>query len=137
MCIVIDNQGRAWIGTRGGGLNIFDGEVWQTFTTENSPLLGVKVDAIAFDRQDRAWIASTKGMNVFDGKNWTSYPNLSNVIDIAVDAQGRVWAMKGFDDGIVVFDREMQKYYFDPYHLSVGTEFGWGAWIAADVDGNI
>lgn len=137
-CIVFDGQGRAWIGTRGGGLNIFDGEVWQTFTNENSPLLGVLVGAIAFDNQGRAWIASTGqsngGINIFDGENWTSYEGDGHILEMVIDGQGRIWAMKGFDKGIVVFDGKTQKYYFDPFHLSIGQI---GGMLTADKEGNI
>lgn len=136
--IVFDKQGRAWIGTRGGGLNIFDGEVWQAFTNKNSPLLGVLVGTIAFDHQGQAWITSTGpsngGINIFDGETWTSYPGDGDFLDIDVDGQGRVWAMKGFDQGIVVFDGNTKKYYFDPFHLSVGQI---GGMLATDEDGNI
>ncbi|MBI5945461.1 MAG: hypothetical protein HY864_13925 [Chloroflexi bacterium] len=136
--IVFDNQGRAWLGTQGGGLNIFDGEVWQTFTNKNSPLLGVLVGAIAFDHQGQAWIASTGqasgGINIFDGETWVSYPGDGDFLDIDIDGRGRVWAMRGFDQGIVVFDGKTKKYFFDPFHLSVGQI---GGMLTADENGNI
>lgn len=137
-CISFDNQERAWIGTWGEttrvGLTIFDGKNWQAFTAKDSPQFDLRIDAIAFDLQGRAWVAS-KGIYIFDGENWTRVSgNDDSFLEIEVDSQGRIWAMKAFDEGIVVFDGKTQKYYFDPFHLSVGQ---FGGMLATDKDGNI
>jgi streptogramin lyase len=136
-CIVFDNQGRAWIG--GDGLYIFDGENWQIFTTDNSPLLYGGVHAITFDQQGRAWVASGQahgvghggGVSVFDGENWISYPDISEggFEDIAIDGAGRVWAMQG-KEGTLVFDGESWK----NHKFSVGDA---GRNLATDEDGNV
>ena len=83
--IVFDNQGRAWIGTEDGGLNIFDGETWQTFTKENSPLDSNWVYTIAFDQHGRALIVSGSGFQVVDGDNWERYSYTPYTSDIAID----------------------------------------------------
>lgn len=138
-CISFDNQGRTWIGTWGKitrvGLNIFDGRDWRSFTAKDSPQFDLRIDAIAFDLKGRAWVAS-KGLYVFDGENWAKIPgNDRSFLDIEVDGQGRVWAMKAFDQGTVVFDGSARKYYFDLFHPSLG-EFA-GGMLATDEDGNI
>ena len=66
--IAFDNQGRAWIGsysydTHTGGVNLFDGEKWETYTPENSSLLGkVLFPSIAIDKQKQVWIGTDKGI---------------------------------------------------------------------------
>lgn len=53
-CIAQDSKGKVWIGTAKGAA-WFDGVNWKT-TTYTS-----KVNAIAFDKDDSAWIATDKG----------------------------------------------------------------------------
>lgn len=114
LSIVIDKRDRAWIAGEtcknslvvtprtkrwGGGVNVFDGETWTTYNKDNSGLAGNEVEAIAFDQQGNAWIATRKEdrLNVFDGETWVSYEKqviglASNIVEaIAFDQQGRAW----------------------------------------------
>ena len=146
-CIVFDNQGRAWIG--GDGLYIFDGNAWQTFTTENSPLFYGGIRAIAFDQQGQAWIASGQphgvgyggGVSVFDGKDWTIYPDLivGAFEDIAVDGAGRIWALEeDTREGALVFDgKSWKNHKFSVSDLSgnLTTDNEGNIWIPTQAQG--
>ena len=146
--IAFDNQGRAWIGaysydTQTGGVNIFDGENWETYTTENLPLLGkVLFPSIAIDKQNQVWIGTDQGITVFDGKNWNSYSTggvdlnsyntwrNGNVVSMIFDVQERVWV-----NDTRVFDGKTWKYFLDPYHSGINdttVDSNGNVWVATD-----
>jgi len=121
--IAFDGQGRAWIGTReewdgqrrqwvGGGVSVFDGFHWETYTKENTdddgraPWRGLAsndVSAVVVDDEGRVWVGTGdlldftgSGLSVFDGHDWRTYhyPEVAsdNITGIALDrARGRVW----------------------------------------------
>lgn len=80
----VDPRGRVWIGTYGGGLSVFDGSNWVTFTpygagrvatygpnwTRYPPGRGLGdlwVYDVAFDHRGGAWVATWKGLSRVDG----------------------------------------------------------------------
>lgn len=77
----------------------FDGETWIAYNKDNSGLLGNEIEALAFDPQGRAWIATRKGdgVNVFDGETWIACKKsnsglVSNKVEaIAFDQKGQAW----------------------------------------------
>lgn len=81
--IEVDRDGNKWIGTYGGGLAKFDGNQWTTYAPYGSGLttdyrgswapypqgrgLGdLWVYDVAFDRRGRMWVATWKGVSLFD-----------------------------------------------------------------------
>jgi len=143
--IAIDAQGKLWIGVRGDGLYVVDGSEWENYTVENSGLQGETVTGIAFDDQDRAWIASgyyedAGGVNIFDGKNWQAYtpensPLLSKTVtSITFDKQNRAWI--GTDKGITVFDgRDWVSYPTDTVDLYTPLQWRNGKVVTMVFDG--
>ncbi|MEO5656971.1 MAG: two-component regulator propeller domain-containing protein [Nitrospiria bacterium] len=82
--IRMDRRGRPWIGTYGGGLSVLDRDQWTTYTpygagpvasygptwTRYPPGRGLGdlwVYDVLFDRDDRMWVATWKGLSRFDG----------------------------------------------------------------------
>ncbi|MCK4976531.1 MAG: hypothetical protein KAS36_06340 [Anaerolineales bacterium] len=117
--IAIDSSDRVWIGTRrkqlmnwptpGGfkdadGVSVFDGENWESYTTQNSDLVDDRHTTIAIDSSDRVWIGTYKGVSVFDGENWVTLTEENSGIlnkDVSVivsDKKGFMWI--GTRDGI-------------------------------------
>ena len=95
-------------------LSIYAQNSWKTYTISNSGLASNGVNYINIDTQGNKWIATTKGINRFDGTNWTTYnqqntsnglPN-DNVNYIKVDKLNNVWiSANGFDGtGITKFN---------------------------------
>jgi len=95
--IAIDDAGKIWIATWGGGINIVNGNEWQTLDMLNSPLASNYVHAIAFDRENQVWIGTSDGFHVLDGQNWKTYTQKTSPIsqgeanNFAFTRSGRVW----------------------------------------------
>lgn len=69
--IEIDETGRIWVATYGGGLNIIetssDGKrIFRRLTTANSNLTSDNLRDLHLDRNGRLWLASTMGVNFID-----------------------------------------------------------------------
>ena len=93
--ILEDYLGNIWIGTYGGGINKYDGNLF-TYFTQNEGLAGNEVSSILQDQDGRIWFGSDGGINLFDGKFMTTLPNtagLSNTIIKAIlkDHRGHYW----------------------------------------------
>ncbi|UCG69462.1 MAG: hypothetical protein JSV09_00095, partial [Thermoplasmata archaeon] len=106
--IAFDEQGTAWIGTRYGGLSVFDGVTWTSYTVDNSGLLDDDIRAIVVDDEGDAWLATWgRGISVFDGAVWTNYTaensdlGSNRISEIVVDEQGKVWVVT--HEGISVY----------------------------------
>jgi len=101
----VDRNGLKWIGTYGGGLTLYDGKTWKTYTVADG--LGDQwVYDIVFDG-DRTWIATWKGVSVFDGKRFRNYTEKDGLMDkwvysIALDHDRVFWF--GTESGVNRFD---------------------------------
>jgi ligand-binding sensor domain-containing protein len=103
--IEVDKTGTKWIGSYGGGLTLYDGKTWKTYTVSDG-LADQWVYDIVFDG-DRAWIATWKGVSVFDGKKFKNYTVKDGLIDkwvyaIALDHDHVFWF--GTESGVNRFD---------------------------------
>ncbi len=72
-CVVQDNQGYMWIGTR-NGLNRFDGYEFVHFTTHSEKgipsLSGNYIHDLDIDASGNIWIATNSGLDVLDPVNY-------------------------------------------------------------------
>jgi ligand-binding sensor domain-containing protein len=60
--IVFDLHGRAWFGTKGGGVSRYDGKVWKTFdVTSGLPVNEVGDGAAAVDHEGKVWFGLRGG----------------------------------------------------------------------------
>jgi len=80
----------------------------QFFTKTNSPLTTNFCNNIQVDQNSKKWIATRKGVNVFDGVSWTNYNTVNSPLlsdeanDIAVDSTNNKWVATS--QGLAKFD---------------------------------
>lgn len=68
-CIQTDPWGALWIGTSEGVFCYKNGKLLNHFTTENSPLPGKNVYAIFFDSTHKGWVATDKGLCLWESSS--------------------------------------------------------------------
>jgi ligand-binding sensor domain-containing protein len=156
--VAVDEGGNVWFGTAGGGLSVFDGKSWKTFTMKDG-LAGNHVYAVKAAPRGKIWcgcapmpdtIVREGGVSVFDGNRFENFTSNfvqgqrvgggnselcdNRVYSIARDPRGRVWfGTKG--GGISRFDGSDWKTYDTTSGLPV-NEVGDGA-AAVDADGSV
>lgn len=91
----VDAQGRVWAGTWGGGLSMFDGKTWKTFTYKDG-LPANHVFMLEIDRADRVWIGTSRGLARYDGSQFKTFGREAgiysdNVFSMAIAADGDAW----------------------------------------------
>lgn len=70
--IVEDGKGNLWFGTS-SGIHILDSKGnWKKYNSRNSQLLSGNVYCIFFDSTGRGWVASDKGLSIWNGKEFRS-----------------------------------------------------------------
>jgi ligand-binding sensor domain-containing protein len=99
-CLGIDRYRDVWIGTDGGGLNVFSGGGFRAYTRESTqgglPDNGVLSLAVY---KDVRWVGTRNGFAALRGSSWTTYTGSQisgrlphpSVTAIAVDSSGDVW----------------------------------------------
>ena len=109
--MLLDQKGRLWIGTWGGGLSVFDTrtEKFRNFTVGDG-LPGNYILAIKEGPYGDLWIGSNGGLSRFDGKTFLNYSELNGrigafVFSIAFSADPSLWT--GGHQG-------MNRFNFDP-----------------------
>lgn len=94
--VIQDSRGWVWMGTRGGGLTIFDGKKFRYYTQKD----GLSSDYIFTLREDpkgNIWIGSNEGLSCFDGKEFTNFKYKAAdsssfwVLDMEFDKEGQLW----------------------------------------------
>jgi len=94
--VLVDPKGRGvWFGTWGGGVSLFDGKAWTSFSTAEG-LAGNIVYSIAKDADGDLWFGTNRGVSHYDGEKFTNYGRNHGLIDqhvyaIAVTPDGSVW----------------------------------------------
>jgi ligand-binding sensor domain-containing protein len=106
-CIVIQNNIK-WFGTD-NGLCSFDGQNWQTFTTENSPLLDDDIRSLKVENDSTLWIGTIQGGLYKKSTNtWINYNETNSglhdnlVRGIEIDSLGVIWLATS--EGVSNFD---------------------------------
>jgi Two component regulator propeller len=99
----LDGQGRLWVATLGGGLNMWDGGNWLHYRISNSGLPTNVVQTILETQQGDLWVATAYHdrpgglVTRFDGEKWQNFlPYYSGysgaeTVSIAQDTLGRLW----------------------------------------------
>jgi len=95
--MVVDKQGNVWCGTWGGGLSMFDGNKWTTYSTKEG-LPGNHVFMLNNGRDGHLWIGTNKGLARFreDGKGFKVFTTAQglfadNVFSMAEADDGSLW----------------------------------------------
>jgi ligand-binding sensor domain-containing protein/signal transduction histidine kinase len=67
-----DKTGIIWLGTYGGGLNIYDPAVhgFKLYNKERNTLSHNTIWAIHVDSKERLWVGTYEGLNLLDKKTW-------------------------------------------------------------------
>lgn len=101
-CLHQDSEKQLWIGTSGGGINIYNGKDFDYLSTDDS-LISNTIFSITSDSNNRKWIGTDKGLSIIDKKKITNYTTDNGLIEnkiwsIAHDKNGMTWL--GTDKGI-------------------------------------
>lgn len=115
--IEVDREGNKWVGTYGGGLAKFDGSRWTTYspygfgssadysTWRSYPpgrgLGDLWVYDVAFDRRGRMWVATWKGVSLFDAGCISSPHNAVNAFRHAAPSSPCGFTTYAVDHGLV------------------------------------
>ena len=97
-----DRIGYLWAGSSldAGGLSVFNGELWQTFSASDG-LVSNSTSNLYSDTKQQLWVSSclsqqTGGLSMFDGKEWIAFtfpkhlskPCIDNIVE---DKEGNIW----------------------------------------------
>lgn len=125
--MLMDNNHRIWLGTKGGGLTVFDGAKFKSYG-EKEGLKDDKVFSLFQDDHNIIWIGTGKSVVTFNGLKFTYHQLLGeNVVvsSIAQDKKGKIWVAtnKGLfyqeeDDKWISFSKK-----HDILHLDVSCVF--------------
>ncbi|SEI55591.1 Signal transduction histidine kinase [Dyadobacter sp. SG02] len=146
-----DKKGRLWVGTNGGGVNVYHPETkqFERLFNQNISLphriipLNAYIRDIVEDRHGKMWIASHgTGIAVFDPEKRTSLllnretaalPS-NNVLTLLEDSRGNIWAGTG-GEGLALFDPKTRK--FVPFGVNEGLSSGMINKVLEDAQGRI
>jgi ligand-binding sensor domain-containing protein len=133
-CILQDSRGNIWIGTRSGGLNLFNGFSFRYFKAGSGPsdLARNEIFGLAEDKKGNIYVSHTFGLdrvNVDDGKvdrfhhrevSETDFVHTSRST-LLMDKENRIWIASS--SGIALFDCDQEKYtYLDVKGLVGGID---------------
>jgi len=65
-----DKMGNLWLGTRGGGVSVFDGFEFKSFTDQDGVPNNI-INDIEEDSKNRIWIGTNSGLCYYDDKKFT------------------------------------------------------------------
>ena len=92
-----DQWGNYWLGTSGGGLTRYAENTQQFIQyTEADGLIDKEVYAISQDSSGTLWLATSRGVSTFDGRQFNNFSQQRNFADlkcraILVDQKNRTW----------------------------------------------
>lgn len=122
----IDKNGKIWMGTNGGGLNVMDpetGEIKTFIKGGKNSITNNTVHCIADDGKGNLWMGTKNGLSKYDVAkdiftNYTETDGLSSnfIVGILFDRQGNLWLSS--NNGLTKFNPEqgnqsqkVRKYY--------------------------
>lgn len=122
-----DTAGNIWIGSHGGGVNVYHPQTkqWTTYTQSNSRLPSDKVQVILRDSHGRMWVGTFgEGLSLYDPveKNFITYSEkdgLQNttMYQVVEDFNGLIWLST--NTGISSFDVAKKTFSNYTYHNGV------------------
>lgn len=102
--VAVDPKGHAWVATA-SSVAMFDGTSWTVWEEGAGFPEQYFIEAIAAGQDGRVWVGHSNGVLVYDGRGWSDLGpgGTPQIQDVAVAADGRVWAAT-WNDGVMVFD---------------------------------
>ena len=102
--LIIDNEGRKWIGTA-EGLNLYENNQWSSFTKTDG-LASNEINSLLRTGEDSIWIGTSNGLSFYDGSNFHNYTTSDGLVnnfvtDLAFD-NGNIYVATIM--GLMVFD---------------------------------
>lgn len=139
-----DRSGNLWVGTFGGGLEVYDASMKRIKTFDvNGGFPSNTINQIYADHEQRIWIATGEGLVCFTLGDWEHYrvyhreQGLGNVHVRAIteDAQGNIWVST--NHGISCLPEKQDKFltYNEADHIPLGS-FN-SACVSADGNGSV
>lgn len=152
VCAARDIQGNLWFGTYGDGAFEYTGKEWHNFTPGNTGngLPGTAIKDILVDNQDNLWFATVgnvgqrtapmdHGVTRYDGTDWTSFLDRTDVETIFQDSDGSMWF--GTNVGVTRYDgSEWQTFtkedgLADNYVVAIAQDSQGNMWFGTWADG--
>ncbi|MFZ5515139.1 MAG: two-component regulator propeller domain-containing protein [Candidatus Zhuqueibacterota bacterium] len=137
--VTLDSQGRKWIGTKTGGVAVFDNLNWVIYNETNSLLPDNDVNCIFIDKTGIKWIGTYNGLAVLNNSTWTIYQTknsglpVNTVSSIAIDGAGAKW-FGTLGGGLVKYNGSHWQV-FNSSNSELPDDDIWK--IATDVQGNV
>jgi ligand-binding sensor domain-containing protein/serine phosphatase RsbU (regulator of sigma subunit) len=118
LAITSDSKGRVWIGTKGGGLNMYDPNknIFKAFTHNDSIKNSISSDWVTslLINKDELWVGTDNGVNIFDLNNFTvktldigHKTDERNILSIYKDRNSVFWI--GTFNGFYAYNPATQK----------------------------
>ncbi|MBL51975.1 MAG: hypothetical protein CMG57_08475 [Candidatus Marinimicrobia bacterium] len=137
--MIVDPEKTLWVGTNGQGIYEIKNEKLKKIYTMQDGLRSNNVKDISMDNYGNLWIATNRGISMFNGKIFKNYTESDgmpseNVDGICVDKNGIVWFLTS--KGLTSFDGND----FTTYGKKEGVNIG--GWnndndIVSNIDGSI
>ncbi len=98
--ICIDDDYNVWLTTghidRDEGITLIkNGDIWESFDTENSILPTLAINTIKKDKHNNIWIGTEQGLVKVENNNWIEYPlqtiSQHDVYKILLDKNNGIW----------------------------------------------
>lgn len=101
--LLLDSQGRLWVATLGGGLNLWDGSTWSSYRVSNSAIPSNTVTTVVEVQPGEFWVATATPAEAggalarFNGQHWYTYTTGNSgfsgaePLSIVLDQEGRLW----------------------------------------------
>lgn len=134
--IAVDSQGRVYLPTSAGILDIYDGNNWKhiPMPLPNGYILSTSEGL--FDADGNYWVGTegnSLGLWKYDGNNWYIYHIPGDITSLALDQDQRLWV--GTSQGLFVRDANHDWHHYTNAELPIGD--GWIQDVAIDNEGRV
>ena len=95
VALEVDEDGKIWAGTWGGGLSIYDGKAWKNYSTADG-LPGNHVFMLKRDHKNRMWIGTNAGLSLWQEGRFVTLTRADglfgdDVFSMDVASDGSIW----------------------------------------------